>query len=113
MQRDGDFGYDPEARFRSVNAETRASRSAWPSRTFSVTPCRTADEESGDDVVPPVVPLTNNPALAGHPRIAAQHRSSLHGDDPRGNTTTIEDREDVPPCLRGSLMPLRSRPKLT
>lgn len=102
MQRDGKTVATLEARFRWVNAETRASVERGALAYGSVTLVQNGvDEESGDDVGSFLwsFSLTNNPALVDIPRIAAERRASAgryYG--------AVEDRDDVLAMLRAELM---------
>ena len=102
MQRDGKTVATLEARFRWVNAETRASVERGALAYGSVTLVQNGvDEESGDDVGSFLwsFSLTNNPALVDIPRITAERRVSAgryYG--------AVEDRDDVLAMLRAELM---------
>lgn len=106
MQRDGKTVATLEARFRWVNAETRASVERGALAYGSVTLVQNGvDEESGDDVGSFLwsFSLTNNPALVDIPRIAAEriaHASARAGR----YYGAIEDRDDVLAMLRAELM---------
>lgn len=106
MQRDGKTVATLEARFRWVNAETRASVERGALAYGSVTLVQNGvDEESGDDVGSFLwsFSLTNNPALVDIPRIAAERiaHASVRAGRYYG---AIEDRDDVLAMLRAELM---------
>lgn len=108
MQRDGKTVATLEARFRWVNAETRASVERGALAYGSVTLVQNGvDEESGDDVGSFLwsFSLTNNPALVDIPRIAAEHIASAAVKIRAGKYYgAIEDRDDVLAMLRAELM---------
>ena len=104
MMRDGRSVATLEARFRWVNAETRALVQSGALAFGSVTLVQNGvDEESGDEIGSYLwsFSLTNNPALVDIPRIAAQRdpspveASRYYGE--------IEDRDDVLSMLRYAL----------
>ena len=104
MQRDGKTVATLEARFRWVNAETRASVERGALAYGSVTLVQNGvDEESGDDVGSFLwsFSLTNNPALVDIPRIAAERTVPIRAGMYYG---AVEDREDVLAMLRAELM---------
>lgn len=102
MQRDGKTVATLEARFRWVNAETRASVERGALAYGSVTLVQNGvDEESGADIGSFLwsFSLTNNPALVDIPRITAERTVAAgryYG--------AIEDRDDVLGMLRAELM---------
>ena len=102
MQRDGKTVATLEARFRWVNAETRASVERGALAYGSVTLVQNGvDEESGADIGSFLwsFSLTNNPALVDIPRIAAE-RTVVAGR----YYGAVEDRDDVLAMLRAELM---------
>lgn len=106
MQRDGKTVATLEARFRWVNADTRASVERGALAYGSVTLVQNGvDEESGDAVGSFLwsFSLTNNPALVDIPRITAERiaRASVRAGRYYG---AIEDRDDVLAMLRAELM---------
>lgn len=104
MQRDGKTVATLEARFRWVNAETRASVERGALAYGSVTLVQNGvDEESGDAVGSFLwsFSLTNNPALVDIPRIAAERTVPIRAGMYYG---AVEDREDVLAMLRAELM---------
>lgn len=103
MMRGGKKVATLEARFRWVNAETRASVESGALAYGSVTLVQHGvDEESGNDVGSYLwsFSLTNNPALVDIPRIAAE-RVMVRAS--RKWWGEIEDREDVLAMLRAEL----------
>jgi hypothetical protein len=102
MQRDGKTVATLEARFRWVNAETRASVERGALAYGSVTLVQNGvDEESGAEIGSYLwsFSLTNNPALVDIPRLTAERRVSAgryYG--------AVEDRDDVLAMLRAELM---------
>lgn len=101
MMRAGKSVATLEARFRWVNAETRASVERGALAYGSVTLVQNGvDEESGDDIGSFLwsFSLTNNPALVDIPRIAAE-RTVVAGH----YYGAIEDRDDVLAMLRTEL----------
>lgn len=105
MQRDGKECATLEARFRWVNAETRASVESGELAFGSVTLVQNGvDEETGEEVGSFLwsFSLTNNPALVDIPRIAAERVRTPRGRAVRaqGWYGEIEDRDDVLAMLR-------------
>ena len=99
MRRNGATVATLEARFRWVNAETRAQVETGELAYGSVTLVQHGtDEETGDDVGSYLwsFSLTNNPALVDIPRIAAE----MGGDD---DSYEVGSPEDVLPMLRWAL----------
>lgn len=105
MQRDGKECATLEARFRWVNAETRASVESGELAFGSVTLVQNGvDEETGEEVGSFLwsFSLTNNPALVDIPRIAAERVRTPRGRAVRamGWYGAVEDRDDVLAMLR-------------
>ena len=101
MVRNGATVATLEARFRWVNAETRAQVETGELAYGSVTLVQHGtDEETGDDVGSYLwsFSLTNNPALVDIPRIAAE----MGGEDD-GYGYEVSSLEDVLPMLRWAL----------
>lgn len=99
MQRNGATVATLEARFRWVNAETRAQVETGELAYGSVTLVQNGtDEETGDAVGSYLwsFSLTNNPALVDIPRIAAE----MGGED---DGYEVSSPEDVLPMLRWAL----------
>jgi len=100
MQRLGAAVATLEARFRWVNAETRAQVETGELAYGSVTLVQHGtDEETGDDVGSYLwsFSLTNNPALVDIPRIAAEMGGE---DDGYGHGYEVSSPDDVLPMLR-------------
>ena len=100
MQRNGATVSTLEARFRWVNAETRAQVETGELAYGSVTLVQHGtDEETGDDVGSYLwsFSLTNNPALVDIPRIAAEMGGE---DDGYGHGYEVSGPDDVLPMLR-------------
>ncbi len=100
MRRNGATVATLEARFRWVNAETRAQVETGELAYGSVTLVQHGtDEETGDDVGSYLwsFSLTNNPALVDIPRIAAEMGGE---DDSYGHGYQVSGPDDVLPMLR-------------
>jgi hypothetical protein len=100
MQRNGSTVATLEARFRWVNAETRAQVETGELAYGSVTLVQHGtDEETGDEVGSYLwsFSLTNNPALVDIPRIAAEMGGE---DEGYGHGYEVSSPDDVLPMLR-------------
>lgn len=106
MRRDGKTCATLEARFRWVNAATRASVESGELAYGSVTMVQHGvDEETGDDIGSFLwsFSLTNNPALVDIPRIVASRVLPPRAVKASHWFGEIEDRDDVVAMLRAVL----------